>query len=1054
MRWAVDRACRSFACGTGLGWDALHPRALLRCSDDLISLLIQIMLLCEASGEWPAAVALVVIVLLPKPDGGFRPIGLLPLLPRLWMRARREVATEWERVNKRPYLYAGEAMGAHVAVWKQAARAELAAVVGTDYALVLLDLVKAFERVPHDVVLREAKKLGYPMWLLRLSFATYRLGRVLRVGNVVSTVVVAARGITAGSGFATTELRIMMIDIVDAALKVYPTVSPTLYVDDLGMESCGGPAHILRNLVGFVTMVCRRLVEDRLELSKTKCKLTASTDKVGAMVAIPLSGYGITYERRVKALGAGLGGGRRRHMGVVAARLQAFQRRGSRYRALRRAGVNTARLLRTGGTSAMCYGIAIQGVSPYMLLRQRRAASAASAPGSGLCGQNLDLALVLADGSATGRADPAYTAHSDPIGQWATAAWEQWIPAGAMLRLAAAALVKLAKARNPWHCCTGPGAGFVATAARLGWTIHDAFSVTTDDGTPLRLLVDPPVVVMRASDQSVRRWRWRNIEAAIPSLAAGSSGAGPDMAPLWRLLNSREETNRWSSQLRGALRSLIANRQWTQERGFRAGWFEHSKCMLCLHSAAVQMEGPDPTKAAVDYCTPQAPVGTLGHRAWRCRSLQAMREEFAPEDLRLAANSSNTDGQASFDRALFPSRLGSLPTRLVGETFEWVVRPADDHFLGTVYPDGSLLDGNAVPAAGRLGWAFAVIDAEGALVASAHGRPPVWITDTAGAEAWAILQACSFASPGCSYRIDCRPCVDAIHKGKQWATAAQRPLARVFNLVFGVIDDTPPGDFVWMPAHTSVADIGELRLSNGVVLTARDRDTNDIADGLAKSAAGAQRVPPALIVAITDQATTVTHTAMWLARATFAANNHEDPPHRDAEVSRAKAIERNNASVGPARRRRAAQEARPPALGGHTLVQTDGGMACRVCRHQSARGHRFAAERCPGSRATLWAALAQRAADVDRIDGGGHRRMLSGDLLWCNTCGAYAGGSKAVGLAAPCPGAPPKENGGRYAQLRKLQRGIHPRDGARLVEAIPENPEEDGLGKGIYTQLA
>ncbi|HUU62073.1 MAG TPA: reverse transcriptase domain-containing protein, partial [Acidimicrobiia bacterium] len=481
-RWAVDRACRSFACGTGLGWDALHPRALLRCSDDLISLLIQIMLRCEALGEWPAAVALVVIVLLPKPDGGFRPIGLLPLLPRLWMRARREIATEWERVNKRPYLYAGEAMGAHVAVWKQAARAELAAVVGTDYALVLLDLVKAFERVPHDVVQREAKKLGYPMWLLRLSFATYRLGRVLRVGNVVSTVVVAARGITAGSGFATTELRIMMIDVVDAALKVYPTVSPTLYVDDLGMESCGGPAHILRNLVGFVTMVCRRLVEDRLELSKTKCKLTASTDKVGALVAIPLKGYGITYERRVKALGAGLGGGRRRHMGVVAARLQAFQRRGSRFRALRRAGVNTARLLRTGGTSAMCYGIAIQGVSPYMLLRQRRAASAASAPGSGLCGQNLDLALVLADGSATGRADPAYTAHSDPIGQWATAAWEQWIPPGAMLRLAAAALVKLAKARNPWHCCTGPGAGFVATAARLGWTIHDAFSVTTDDG--------------------------------------------------------------------------------------------------------------------------------------------------------------------------------------------------------------------------------------------------------------------------------------------------------------------------------------------------------------------------------------------------------------------------------------------------------------------------------------------------------------------------------------------------------------------------------------------
>ncbi len=144
MRWGIDKACRSFACGTGLGWDALHPRALLRCSDILIDTICELLMRCEAAGEWPKAVALIVVVLLPKPDGGFRPIGLLPLLPRIWMRARRDVATAWERANKRTYLYAGEAMGAHVAVWKQAARAELAAVSGTDYAIVLLDLVKAF----------------------------------------------------------------------------------------------------------------------------------------------------------------------------------------------------------------------------------------------------------------------------------------------------------------------------------------------------------------------------------------------------------------------------------------------------------------------------------------------------------------------------------------------------------------------------------------------------------------------------------------------------------------------------------------------------------------------------------------------------------------------------------------------------------------------------------------------------------------------------------------------------------------------------------------------
>ena len=37
------------------------------------------------------------IALLPKPDGGLRPIGLIPLLPRVWARARRDIVTEWEK---------------------------------------------------------------------------------------------------------------------------------------------------------------------------------------------------------------------------------------------------------------------------------------------------------------------------------------------------------------------------------------------------------------------------------------------------------------------------------------------------------------------------------------------------------------------------------------------------------------------------------------------------------------------------------------------------------------------------------------------------------------------------------------------------------------------------------------------------------------------------------------------------------------------------------------------------------------------------------------------
>ena len=69
----------------------------------------------------------------------------------------------------------------------------------------------------------------------------------------------------------------------------------------------------------------------------------------------------------------------------------------------------------------MTYGGAIMGVSDSMLHSQRQVAAAVAAPGVGTGGQNLDMALIMADGGPKGRADPAYDAHKLPIGEWAFA---------------------------------------------------------------------------------------------------------------------------------------------------------------------------------------------------------------------------------------------------------------------------------------------------------------------------------------------------------------------------------------------------------------------------------------------------------------------------------------------------------------------------------------------------------------------------------------------------------------------------------------------------------
>ena len=104
----LRNACATFPSATGLGWDGIHPRALLRLSDRTLGLLLQVLLLCELLGTWPTAVQLVIIVLLPKPEGGRRHIGLLPSPCRIWMRLRRTIAVQWQRDHPREYLYAGE----------------------------------------------------------------------------------------------------------------------------------------------------------------------------------------------------------------------------------------------------------------------------------------------------------------------------------------------------------------------------------------------------------------------------------------------------------------------------------------------------------------------------------------------------------------------------------------------------------------------------------------------------------------------------------------------------------------------------------------------------------------------------------------------------------------------------------------------------------------------------------------------------------------------------------------------------------------------------------
>ena len=65
----LKEAAAQFKDGAGLGWDRIHPRALLRLPEHLLEDLCSLFRAAESVGDWTHAIGIVMIALLPKADG-------------------------------------------------------------------------------------------------------------------------------------------------------------------------------------------------------------------------------------------------------------------------------------------------------------------------------------------------------------------------------------------------------------------------------------------------------------------------------------------------------------------------------------------------------------------------------------------------------------------------------------------------------------------------------------------------------------------------------------------------------------------------------------------------------------------------------------------------------------------------------------------------------------------------------------------------------------------------------------------------------------------------
>ena len=106
------------------------------------------------------------------------------------------------------------------------------------------------------------------------------------------------------------------------------------------------------------------------------------------------------------------------------------------------------------------------------------------------------------------------------------------------------------------------------------------------------------------------------------------------------------------------------------------------------------------------------------------------------------------------------------------------------------------------------GWGLVALDECGRVQACGFGVPPAWCRGIHGAGLWALYAALRLSPPGAIFRSDRKAVVDKFLGGCAATTAADVEHARLWEMVFSVCDDGAFPELVWLPSHTTDADVG------------------------------------------------------------------------------------------------------------------------------------------------------------------------------------------------------------------------------------------------------
>ncbi len=1029
------RAARKFPRKTGVGVEGILPADFDALDDEGVAVCIEVMLACEAVGHIPDIIALVIVRLIPKRDGGRRPIGLLPSLYRIWAKIRAGEVRDWERKWARDYFAAGPGKSAEAAAWRSALRAELATASNASSASVLWDLLKCFEHGQHFLLASEVEAVEFPMALARMSSEMYKAERRLVLDEAVSQAVHPTRGFMAGCARALALIKVLMIRRMDAYVARHPRVNLDWYVDDVELQAVG-TRRIVQTISAAVADLREVLRQLGFALANEKARVIASdNDLVQEIVEATGGSAGRAAGAAIK-LGVELTSGKRagRVGGLKRSRMRkalARQRRLTKFRAM---GGSACKVVRRGVIPSTAFGSTVGGVSDAELRSIQRLVARASAPNTR--GASTALKLLL-DG------DPAWSANAAPLYRWAEIAWDTTAPtvfrriigtgsvadaAQAQHETAAAAagafeaqrclpdsassagenrrafraaqldaaIKHAAKdaANSSWEAVRGPASAALLTARRIGWTFRDGTTILDERGKLLDMARTAPCCVKNAV-----------IRATKASVAAASAtrwerpefGRGIWCRPI------QTAAGRLWPAARAALRRSWTGGYWSRARLADVGLVPSAECDKCAGAR-----------------------DDAYHRIWECEhgEMKAKREAATTPSMRAEAARVARD-DLRFTRGLMASPWPNCaPPR---SDYEEIHLDADMRVLAQpllvdrpVFIDGSAL-WPTNPEARRAGWAIVMIDEHGKLAGAIYGHLPWGEADeqTAGhAEMYALRRAAELAVGDLCAYTDYQEAADGLAKGEAATSAPGMKHAAHWRAFWRAVDGSSPR-VLKVKGHVTEAEV-----AHDVSLKWR-RAGNSLADKCAKKGARAHYSDVQWAEAKEAAKSQDSHVDLctWIGSALSEWADEKRVRRREPD---------REAML--ARRRQRREAAR--TVGGHRIAWGRDGWKCQDCGTQArsvSGARRLVGRPCPGHLATripdqssggatahvLW------TAEADDAQGGG-----GANVTWCSVCGAYSS-SKLYKLAGTCGG--PAERAA-LTRLKALRGLTHPVLGYRLAK--------------------